>query len=112
MGAIEVEPGSHRGAATPGAARRPDADDVDSDPLISLPIPAGGVAIYDTRLRHRGGANRAGKPRSVFYVTVVGAGALPAGLPYTIEPDDAGCFALAPDGADDSRCTRGDKNEV
>ena len=60
-------------------ASGPDAADVDSDPLISLPIPAGGVAIYDTRLRHRGGANRAGKPRSVFYVTVVGAGALPAG---------------------------------
>ena len=82
MGAIEIEPASHFDAAAPGAARRPDADDAaDEYPLVSLPIPAGGVAIYDTRLRHRGGANRAGKRRAVFYVTVVGAGALPVGLP-------------------------------
>ena len=108
MGAIEIEPASHFDAAAPGAARRPDADDAaDEYPLVSLPIPAGGVAIYDTRLRHRGGANRAGKRRAVFYVTVVGAGALPVGLPYVIEPDDAGCFALTPDGADDSRCGKG-----
>ena len=40
-------------------------------------------------------------------VAVVGAGALPVGLPYVIEPDDAGCFALTPDGADDSRCGKG-----
>ena len=56
MGAIEIEPASHFDAAAPGAARRPDADDAaDEYPLVSLPIPAGGVAIYDTRLRHRGG---------------------------------------------------------
>ena len=109
MGAIEIEPASHFDAAAPGAARRPDADDAaDEYPLVSLPIPAGGVAIvFDTRTVHRGGANRAGKRRAVFYVTVVGAGALPVGLPYVIEPDDAGCFALAPDGADDSRCGKG-----
>ena len=80
MGAIEIEPASHFDAAAPGAARRPDADDAaDEYPLVSLPIPAGGVAIYDTRLRHRGGANRAGKRRAVF--GGVGAGALPVPLP-------------------------------
>ena len=92
MGPIEVVPGSTD--VPPSRAE-------DASPL-SLPVPAGAAIIYDSALWHRGGANRARKSeRRVYYVTLLDAvGHPPAGLPYTIEPAEAACFALGSNGVE------------
>ena len=62
-------------------------------------MPPGALFIYDTRLWHRGGANRSDRDRPIYYVTLMGGGRLPpAGLPYTIEPAEIGCFELRAEG--------------
>ena len=67
------------------------------DHCASLPL--GSVVIYDARAWHRGGANKSGKPRPLYYLTVVDDGcAPPMGLPYTIEPSEVACFSLSPKG--------------
>ena len=89
MGPIEVVPGSSGAPPTTAAS--------DAAKPLPLPLPVGSVLVYDTRTWHRGGANRSRRPRPVFYVTVIneaGGRLPPAGLPYTIEPTEAGCFEL------------------
>lgn len=72
---------------------------------LQLPVPPGGVLIYDTRVWHRGGANQAKRKRSVYYVTVLGwSGEVPAGLPFTVYPEDAGCFVLTAQGPENWNC--------
>ena len=71
MGPIEVVPGSVH--SPPDSAHAATA--------LPLPLPVGAVNIYDARLWHRGGKNRSQQPRMLFYVTVVGDGPPPAGLP-------------------------------
>ena len=93
MGPIEVVPGSVGLGSAPAAAR-----DAAGEPL-PFELPEGAALIYDSRAWHRGGRNRSKKKRRVFYVTVIREGenqAPPAGLPYTIEPSEVGCFVLAP----------------
>ena len=68
---------------------------------LPMPLPRGSVLLYDSRIWHRGGANQPGRGRErpVWYVTLLGAhGMPPAGLPYTIEPDEAACMHLTPRG--------------
>ena len=92
MGPIELRTGSGRGEAVDGGGG--EAVDAQSRAL-PVPLPAGSILLYDTRLWHRGGANRSKRRRPVFYVTVLGPrGAAPAGLPYTIEPEQAAGYAL------------------
>ena len=95
MGPIEVLPGS---ADSPPTFS--DAAAARSAPALPLPLPLGAALLYDTRLWHRGGANRGRKKaRPVWYVTVLGdEGEPPSGLPYTIEPDEVACFRLGPRG--------------
>jgi ectoine hydroxylase-related dioxygenase (phytanoyl-CoA dioxygenase family) len=72
---------------------------------LPMPVPPGAVLVYDTRIWHRGGANKAKRKRPVYYITVLGwDGSVPAGLPYTISPEDAGCFVLTARGAEDWYC--------
>lgn len=82
MGPIEVVPGSVH--SPPDSAHAATA--------LPLPLPVGAVNIYDARLWHRGGKNRSQQPRMLFYVTVVGDGPPPAGLPYTEGPGPAGLW--------------------
>lgn len=103
MGPIEVVPGSVR---DPPLATR-------STTPLPLPLPAGAALVYNTQLWHRGGAHTAHKPRdAVFYVSVltdrVGAQP-PAGLPYTIEPDEAACYTLTHQGAEVVQTNRSSK---
>jgi ectoine hydroxylase-related dioxygenase (phytanoyl-CoA dioxygenase family) len=108
MGPIELVLGSHRVAAADegdvqGAAAG--GGDGEEPGLLQVPIPRGAALLYDTRLRHRGGANRSKRRRPVFYVTLLGpSGHPPGGLPYTIEPAEAGCAVLRPDGLDTVLC--------
>ena len=129
MGPIELIPGSHlagwlaaegggeggggggRGGGGGGGGGGGDGDG--SGALLAIPIPRGAALLYDTRLRHRGGANRARKRRPVFYVTLLAAaGHPPSGLPYTIEPDEAGCAVLRPAGVDLALCDLVRKSKI
>ena len=68
---------------------------------LPVPMALGAVLVYDTRLWHRGGANRSRRKRPVFYLGLLDEGQRrlpPAGLPYTIEPDEIGCFVLSDGG--------------
>ena len=96
MGPLEVMPRSHLWSNAP--------PDVAAWPTLQLPVPPGGVLIYDTRVWHRGGANRGKRKRPVFYLTLLGPGAVPAGLPFTIYPEEASCFLLTAQGAQDWHC--------
>ena len=83
MGPIEVVAGSVRSPPTSAA---------DASPL-ALPMSQGSAVIYDTRAWHRGGANSSPRHRPIYYLTVLGQGSIPpAGLPYTLEPSEVGCF--------------------
>ena len=88
MGPLEVVPASVH--SPPTSAKTAAA--------LPLPLPQGSAVVYDTRTWHRGGKNRSRQPRPIYYLTVVGSGAPPAGLPYTIEPTEVGCFLLTPTG--------------
>ena len=73
MGPIEIVPGSHLAgliAAEGGGGGGWGGSDGGGGgggggggdgALLAIPIPRGAVLLYDTRLRHRGGANRARK---------------------------------------------------
>lgn len=58
MGPIAIAPGTHRapgGEATPGGSGARGFAEPD---LLPVPLPAGAVLIYNSAIRHRGGANR------------------------------------------------------
>ena len=89
----------------PGSIRSPPEGKEPAKPL-PLPLPLGAANLYDTRIWHRSGANRARRPRPLYYFTVIGEGAPPAGLPYTIEPSEVGCFVLTAGGVTRRRTRR------
>ena len=104
---------------------------------LPIPIPEGALLVYNSAIRHRGGANRSKKKRAVFYITLArptcdvatdaasgevtsagsesstshpfrGNACCPLGLPYTIQPEDAGCALLYEDGLRErTGCTTG-----
>ena len=96
MGPIEVVPGSIHSPP----------DNAESAITLPLPLPLGSALVYDSRVWHRGGSNLSRQPRPVYYVTVVGEGAPPAGLPYTMEPEEIGCFRLMRRGVVQQRTRR------
>ena len=48
----------------------------------------GDVTVYSSQLIHRGGANTAARPRPTFHIAVMGDGAAPTGIPYTVLASD------------------------
>jgi hypothetical protein len=87
--AAATDGGEQAAAAAAAAAASP----------LPVPLRRGSLLVYDSRLTHRGGANTSPHVRGHTYeFTLLGEGPPPAGLPYTIEPDEAACFALGPDG--------------
>lgn len=101
-GPIEVVPGSAHAPSQAlndvGLGASPTS--AQDAPLIPVaPMPPGAAFVYDTRMWHRGGANRSDRDRPVYYLALMMPSSLPpAGLPYTIEPSDVGCFELGPEG--------------
>eukprot|EP00965_Chrysotila_dentata_P108619 3587918-Pleurochrysis_carterae.AAC.1 len=130
MGPIEVVLGTHRAQRTPHPSDRlhhthddDDLEDEDGGPRTHQrargtldrarafrPTPVamrrGDVFIYDAALQHRGGANKSPRSRLVYYLALMPAfrGSLPLGLPYTIQPEDAGCALLTTAGVDLRSC--------
>ena len=47
----------------------------------------GDVMVYSSQLIHRG-ANTAARPRPTFHIAVMGDGAAPTGIPYTVLASD------------------------
>ena len=99
MGPFEVVPGSHLPPPppAPGTARGADAafgaggGGVGSAPptlAVRVLVGPGDVTIYSTNVQHRGGANTARRSRPTFHIAVIGDGAGPTGIPYTVLADD------------------------
>jgi len=65
---------------------------------VELPmlLEAGSVVAYDSKVWHRGGANRGVEPRPVLYTTWMAGddGLLPRNMGYTIPEDDLGAWTL------------------
>ena len=102
MGPLEVVPGSHVWASAAGPVPAADSR------TVALTAPPGAVVVYDARLWHRGGANKSRRKRPVFYITVIAPGGrVPGGLPFTVHPEDAGCFVLTEGGLEDRFCREG-----
>ena len=107
MGPLEIFPGTFAHSANANAAfmavsLAAGAQRPSTVIPVALPLPKGSVLLYDTTLWHRGGANRAHKAkrrRMQYYVTLLGErGEPPAGLPFTIEPEEVARFRLTLNG--------------
>ena len=48
----------------------------------------GDVTVYSTNVQHRGGANTGSRSRPTFHLAVIGDGAAPTGIPYTVLTKD------------------------
>ena len=73
----------------PAAPRAPDAapggGGSRAGPLaISVLVGPGDVTVYSTNVQHRGGANTGTRARPTFHIAVIGDGAAPTGIPYTV----------------------------
>lgn len=97
LGAMPIAAAMGPTEVVPASVEAPPASASDAAPL-SLPLPQGSAVVYDTRSWHRGGANTSPQPRPLYYFTVIGKGAAPSGLPYTIQPDEVACFLLTSQG--------------
>ena len=88
MGPLEVLPRTH--LAPPAAApRAPDAGAAGGGPLaIRVLVGPGDVTVYSTNVQHRGGANTGTHARPTFHIAVIGDGAAPTGIPYTVLAED------------------------
>lgn len=53
-----------------------------------LLVSPGDVTVYASNMLHRGSANRGDQPRPTFQLTLIGDGAAPTGVPYTMLVDD------------------------
>ena len=82
MGPFVALPGSHRAVA---AGAFPDDEERVAVPFLVRP---GDVTVYSSQLIHRGGANTASRPRPTFHIAVMGDGAAPTGIPYTVLASD------------------------
>ena len=82
MGPFEVIPGSHRERMGGGA--QPDS------PMLAhrIIVQPGDVTLYWSTVQHRGSANIGSRPRPTFHIAVIGDGAAPTGMPYTVRVDD------------------------
>ena len=107
MGPLEIFPGTFAHSANANAAfmavsLAAEAQRPSTLKPVALPLLKGAVLLYDTTLWHRGGAHRAHKAkrrRMQYYVTLLGErGEPPAGLPFTIEPEEVARFRLTQNG--------------
>ena len=107
MGPLEIFPGTFAHSANANAAfmavsLAAGAQRPSTLIPVALPLLKGAVLLYDTTLWHRGGAHRAHKAkrrRMQYYVTLLGErGEPPAGLPFTIEPEEVARFRLTQNG--------------
>ena len=107
MGPLEIFPGTFAHSANANAAfmavsLAAGAQRPSTLIPVALPLLKGEVLLYDTTLWHRGGAHRAHKAkrrRMQYYVTLLGErGEPPAGLPFTIEPEEVARFRLTQNG--------------
>jgi tetratricopeptide (TPR) repeat protein len=107
MGPLEIFPGTFAHSANANAAfmavsLAAGAQRPSTLKPVALPLLKGAVLLYDTTLWHRGGAHRAHKAkrrRMQYYVTLLGErGEPPAGLPFTIEPEEVARFRLTQNG--------------
>jgi len=107
MGPLEIFPGTFAHSANANAAfmavsLAAGAQQPSTLIPVALPLLKGAVLLYDTTLWHRGGAHRAHKAkrrRMQYYVTLLGErGEPPAGLPFTIEPEEVARFRLTQNG--------------
>eukprot|EP00933_Yihiella_yeosuensis_P029016 TRINITY_DN22755_c0_g1_i1.p1 TRINITY_DN22755_c0_g1~~TRINITY_DN22755_c0_g1_i1.p1 ORF type:complete len:652 (-),score=115.86 TRINITY_DN22755_c0_g1_i1:99-1934(-) len=86
QGALEVAPGSHLTPDVPANKR----------PTIPVEVPAGSVIFYSPKLLHRGRANTTTKDRVTLTFNLLGcSGLLPAGVPYTMQPEDSWKWCLS-----------------
>ena len=69
---------------------RQTADDVAEPPVLAhrFLVSPGDVTIYWSTVQHRGSANVGNHSRPTFHIAVIGDGAVPTGMPYTVMVDD------------------------
>ena len=105
MGPLEVIPGSHRASSGDAwdAARvsnKVQLSDLESgaggrtaaagDPALAVPliVGPGDVTLYWATLQHRGSAHTAQGERPTFHIGLIGDGAPPTGVPFTLLVED------------------------
>jgi ectoine hydroxylase-related dioxygenase (phytanoyl-CoA dioxygenase family) len=92
MGPFEVVPRSHLAPAPAAAPKRDPAGGAPPPPPPPPPPPLavrvlvgpGDVTVYSTNVQHRGSANTGTRARPTFHIAVIGNGAAPTGIPYTV----------------------------
>ena len=110
MGPLEVSPGSHvrtqrdaaaghnatnrsvsidgGGGGGGGSDGGDGGEDDDVVHALRLVVRPGDATIYWASLLHRGGAHVGSRSRPTFHIAVIGDGAPPTGMPYTVLVDD------------------------
>lgn len=85
MGPLEVLPRTH---LAPAAAPYIGAGGRGGPLAIRVLVGPGDVTVYSTNVQHRGGANTGTHARPTFHIAVIGDGAAPTGIPYTVLAED------------------------
>ena len=92
MGPFEVRPGTHLDLAPAAPPRAPDGERGGKRGAGPLPIRVlvgpGDVTVYSSNVQHRGGAHTGTHARPTFHIAVIGDGAAPTGIPYTVLAED------------------------
>ena len=83
MGPFAALPGSHRAEGGEG-----EGDEEEVRVAVPFLVRPGDVTVYSSQLVHRGGANTGVRSRPTFHIAVMGDGAAPTGIPYTVLADD------------------------
>ena len=107
MGPLEVMPRTHllpepaNGTADGGGVGA-------GTEAVAFLVSPGDVTIYSTNVQHRGGANTGSRSRPTFHIAVIGDGAAPTGLPYTVlAADIRALYERRADGPRPRRSTTG-----
>ena len=105
MGPLEVAPGTHvrtqrdasvehtaynRSVSVDEGGGGGGGDDGEDEVVhaLRLVVHPGDATIYWASLLHRGGAHVGSRSRPTFHIAVIGDGAPPTGMPYTVLVDD------------------------
>ena len=75
-------------APAAGAPGAPGAGGGGGPLAIRVLVGPGDVTVYSTNVQHRGGANTGTQARPTFHIAVIGDGAAPTGIPYTVLAED------------------------
>ena len=87
MGPFEVIPRSHV-ATVPAEASGQVATEPPTRLAVRVLVAPGDVTVYSTNVQHRGSANTGSRARPTFHIAVIGDGAAPTGIPYTVLAED------------------------